>query len=330
MENGLLLWDESVIISALKENARGAERIEGWLILVTEKNCQAGEIIFKKGDIAKSFFQILEGSVEVVLENESGEQILTELADGKFFGEMGLLDYVPRSATVRAGQGGAKVLEIHDEETNVWLREHPEMILQLMKHISSRTRALTKEYDDAWKLLQELRGGAEKNQGMLKRLSRFVSFHRSRKGAERESVESKSRTEAGTLKEGYTRKVNEYPAGTVIFREGEKAHCMYGIHGGRIGIYTGYGTDQQKKLADVYADQFFGEMGMIDDEPRSATAVAEEDGTMLERIEPEDLAEMSKQNPGKLWMIFLHLMDRLRSLTRDFEKVCAELSELQA
>ena len=116
----------------------------------------------------------------------------------------------------------------------------------------------------------------------------------------------------------------------VIFNQGDFAHCMYDITSGSVGVYVGYGTETETQLTVLKAGDFLGEMGLIEVYPRSATAVAEEDGTMLERIEPEDLAEMSKQNPGKLWMIFLHLMDRLRSLTRDFEKVCAELSELQA
>ena len=68
---------------------------------------------------------------------------------------------------------------------------------------------------------------------------------------------------------------------------------------------------------------------MIDGEPRSATAVTLEKDTTIEVIAPEDLEELFEKNPVKVWMIFAHLSNRLRNLTRDFEKVCGELDALK-
>ena len=60
----------------------------------------------------------------------------------------------------------------------------------------------------------------------------------------------------------------------VIFRENDFATVMYDIVSGKVGIFTGYQTDQEKKIAELEAGTFFGEMGMIEFYPRSATAVA--------------------------------------------------------
>src|ERR1700760_4832536 len=58
-------------------------------------------------------------------------------------------------------------------------------------------------------------------------------------------------------------------AGGVIFREGEKADELFVIKSGYVRIKIGNRT-----IADIAADNIFGEMALIDSEPRSATAVA--------------------------------------------------------
>ena len=51
-----------------------------------------------------------------------------------------------------------------------------------------------------------------------------------------------------------------YKKGEIIFREGDPGNCMYDIFWGRVGVYTGYGTPQEKKLAELKTEDFFGEM----------------------------------------------------------------------
>ena len=63
---------------------------------------------------------------------------------------------------------------------------------------------------------------------------------------------------------------------------------------------------------------------MIDQEPRSATAVVEEDGTILESIGPEDLQKLFEVNPLEVDMMMRHLSGRLRRLTLDYARACGE------
>ena len=97
---------------------------------------------------------------------------------------------------------------------------------------------------------------------------------------------------------------------------------MYDIHWGRVGIYSNFGTPQQVELTILSANNFFGEMGMLDHEIRSATAVADEDDTILEIIRAEDLEKLFKTNPIEVDMILCHLSNRLRRLTKDYIAAC--------
>jgi CRP-like cAMP-binding protein len=80
------------------------------------------------------------------------------------------------------------------------------------------------------------------------------------------------------------------------------------------------------KLAELYPNSFFGEAGMLSDEPRSATVVALEDAT-VEIIYEEDLGELLEKNPVKVEMIMNHMSHRLRSLTEQYQAACARVHE---
>jgi hypothetical protein len=71
----------------------------------------AGEVIIRQGDLADHFYVIADGRVEVTQTPASGgqAQVLREEGEGEFFGEIGLLSNVPRTATVTAITDGKLV-----------------------------------------------------------------------------------------------------------------------------------------------------------------------------------------------------------------------------
>ena len=123
------------------------------------------------------------------------------------------------------------------------------------------------------------------------------------------------------------REVISFKKNEVIFKEGDMANCMYDIHFGSVGIFAGYGTENEKKLTELKADDFFGEMGMIEGYPRSATAVALEDDTKVEVITAENFGLYFHQKPAKVLMIMQHMSQRIRSLTNDYLEACRAISE---
>jgi CRP-like cAMP-binding protein len=60
-----------------------------------------------------------------------------------------------------------------------------------------------------------------------------------------------------------------FKAGTTVFREGEEAHELFVIKSGEVRIQIGNRT-----VSELCADHIFGEMALIDNEPRSASVIA--------------------------------------------------------
>ena len=63
---------------------------------------QPGELIFREGDESSDAYWILSGKVEISIETAQGHNVLTTLEEGEIFGEMGMIDDLPRAATARA------------------------------------------------------------------------------------------------------------------------------------------------------------------------------------------------------------------------------------
>jgi len=78
----------------------------------------------------------------------------------------------------------------------------------------------------------------------------------------------------------FTRFGRTYPAGEVLFRDGEAGTEMYVIQSGRVRICKQV-RDIEKTLATLGAGEFFGEMAILNEKPRSATAVVDEDARLL-------------------------------------------------
>lgn len=115
----------------------------------------------------------------------------------------------------------------------------------------------------------------------------------------------------------------------IIFKQGDAADCMYDIVSGKVGIYVNYGTENEKLLTELEAGKFFGEMGIMDSAPRSATAVALEDDTKLEIITADSFSEYVGSNPDKMLVIMKQMSSRIRGLTADYLDACKTVAEMQ-
>ena len=107
----------------------------------------------------------------------------------------------------------------------------------------------------------------------------------------------------------------------VIFREGDNATTMYDILSGKVGIYKNYGAENEQQIIVMEAGQVFGEMGMIEYYPRSATAVALED-TVVEELGESEIRDYFKTKPEKLLQLMKVLSQRVRETTQKYMDVC--------
>lgn len=114
----------------------------------------------------------------------------------------------------------------------------------------------------------------------------------------------------------------KFGKGKVIFAEGVLENFMFDIVSGSVDIYADYGKAAEKKLVTLKEGSIFGEMGMVENQPRSATAVAAE-RCELNKITADEFGEYFKGNPEKAMTVFRSTSHRMRTLTKDYLEVCS-------
>jgi len=99
----------------------------------------AGRFIFHQGDLGTEMFIIHEGKVEILQEDPSGPRQLAVLERGDFFGEMSILEELPRNAGARA-MTDVKIIMIDGATFDSMLRGNPEIGIRIMRKLSRRVR----------------------------------------------------------------------------------------------------------------------------------------------------------------------------------------------
>jgi HD-GYP domain-containing protein (c-di-GMP phosphodiesterase class II)/CRP-like cAMP-binding protein len=173
--------------------------------------------------------------------------------------------------------------------------------------------------DLAWLLDQ----GRQYNYRSTYLLLRSVQEHEDTKRAASGGVEAQKteRRENSTGEENEMGEVTyidvkTYRNGDVIFAEGTESDCMYEVLKGRVGIYKNFGTDDQELIVELSNEDVFGEMGMVEGVPRSATAVSIEPYTEVARITWPILGQYFKTRPSRVVQIMQQTSDRLRRTTK--------------
>jgi CRP-like cAMP-binding protein len=111
----------------------------------------------------------------------------------------------------------------------------------------------------------------------------------------------------------------EFPPGTVIFKEGDVGNEMYVIQSGKINI-TKSSRDQEKLLVTLGPGAFFGEMAIINNKPRSASAVVEESARLLV-IGPKTFDAMIRGNAEIAVRMIKILAQRLQEADEQIENL---------
>ena len=97
-----------------------------------------GRAIVRQGEVGTGFFLIVNGAARVTRDGKK----LVELGPGEFFGELALLDQMPRSATVTA-EGETTCLAIASWDFEQLLQEQPRVAIGLLRGVARRLRELT-------------------------------------------------------------------------------------------------------------------------------------------------------------------------------------------
>jgi CRP/FNR family cyclic AMP-dependent transcriptional regulator len=97
-----------------------------------------------------------------------------------------------------------------------------------------------------------------------------------------------------------------FPAGNVIFRQGENGESMYVVKSGEVDLYI-----HDQLVETVGVDGFFGEVALLGHVPRSGTAKAKTDCTLIP-INERHFLFMVEETPFFALLVLRAMASRLR------------------
>ncbi len=110
----------------------------------------------------------------------------------------------------------------------------------------------------------------------------------------------------------------EHPPGYVICRQGDPGDCCYIVETGEVEVRLRSSPEGELAVAALGVGAFFGEMALLDGEPRSADVVALTSVSLL-ALEREDFVAFLQDHRQALQNLLLLLTTRLRATDHLFE-----------
>jgi CRP-like cAMP-binding protein len=108
-----------------------------------------GDVLFREGDDGEEMFIVQSGRVAIKKKVRDGsEATLAVLEKGDFFGEMALLERLPRSATAEVIDEG-DLIKIDNEIFGDMIKANPEIAIRMLRKYSIRLRETTRQVETA-------------------------------------------------------------------------------------------------------------------------------------------------------------------------------------
>ncbi|MFA6457426.1 MAG: cyclic nucleotide-binding domain-containing protein [Bacteroidota bacterium] len=124
----------------------------------------------------------------------------------------------------------------------------------------------------------------------------------------------------------------QYVKDEFVFYQGDPGLGMYVVEKGKVGIVVVGDDGTQKEVTELSNGDFFGEIALLDESPRSASVVVKEDSSLIGFFRP-DLFEIIEKTPKTGLKIVVKLAEmigeRLRNMNNEFTKLRAELEQLK-
>jgi signal transduction histidine kinase len=124
-----------------------------------------------------------------------------------------------------------------------------------------------------------------------------------------------SSDELATLK-GVTRELS-FAGGAEVFKEGDAGDALYIVGSGQVQISAVIGTGERQVLSCVPPGDMFGELAIIDNQPRSATAMAEVETTVY-KVPSDAMITMLNRSPQFSFSMMREMTQRLREFNRQY------------
>jgi CRP/FNR family cyclic AMP-dependent transcriptional regulator len=236
-----------------------------------------GQSFFAEGETSDRMYLLLEGEASLI----RGKKLIDIVKAGEIFGELAAITQQPRTAAAMA-RGACRVISLDAKQFQRAIQKTPEFALMLMSIMINRLRL------------------ADAMARMTHSLPNWTGKHDSRV-FDRKLVDEL----AGAVSP------QRCPKDKVIMTEGEGGVFFYVVLQGRIAI-----SIQSTVVERVGPGGVFGEMALVDQSPRAASAVAETDCSLL-AINRKDFLALVKTKPAFAVSLLEGLAERLRHMTLD-------------
>lgn len=271
----LLLIERVIILKALGIFSETPEEVLAEVASILEEiEIKAGQTIFRKGDMASCMYIIVDGRVHI----HDRERTLRHLNVGSIFGELAVLDPEPRSASVTAVED-TRLFRLDRDALYELMADHIEVIRGIIRILCRWLRAQDQLETDRVSREEKVQKDLSlKVAETVKRITTKIKRDKFillaiEKVIVLKTVSIFSETSEEVLAEiaSFLEEV-EVKAGETIFEKGDIENCMYIIIDGRVRIHDG-----EQTLTYSGEREIFGELAVLDPEPRSASATASED-----------------------------------------------------
>ncbi len=274
--------------------------------IITEVPLTAGSTIFREGATDRDLKIVRDGTVQITRLTPVGTQVLATLGEGSIFGEVSFLDSLPRSANATALSDGS-LFSLPAKGLDQLVQSNREVAVSLLwgfwQTLADKVRAANAQ-------MSELFGApASQPQG-----AREVGSPGSRVDVAEETKLDILREQGLSAQElrllaKYSRQLS-FPMNALIFSEGDSGDSLFIVVDGSVRISRVVPGMGEECLAILERGEVFGELALIDDQPRSADARAHSSQATVFSISKSLLEEVLSMDPDAA-VQFLGLLCRL-------------------
>ncbi|KAJ3050221.1 hypothetical protein HK097_008814 [Rhizophlyctis rosea] len=232
------------------------------------------DYIVRKGEVGRAMFFILRGIVEVV--SEDGETVINVMDEESFFGEIGVLFSVPRTATCRA-RGRCIILTLTKDALKRAVADNPSAATTIANIAEERFASYMKqkEGDIVIEFGEELKLGMDHSD--LKKIPLFRDC------------------EVGFLHMlTLTLKPVQYRQGSLIIHKDDIASEMFFVVSGTCEVFSEH---DNTVYAEFHPGSFFGEVGVFFQVKRTASVRCTSNQVTLFKLTKKDLDTLLEQYP---------------------------------
>jgi len=218
---------------------------------------QFGQALFEQGDMPDGYYVIAEGTARVLKEGEDGEEV-----------SLNVLGPGAAFGETALMEGTPRTATVRASSALTVLRLDGGVFRALME--------LHPAVAEAFSMSERTR-----------RLNDFLRVHSAFAALDREATQ------------GLLERLEEVQLadGEAAVRQGDASDALYLVQDGRLGVWIQPPDGEARRVRTLHSGEFFGELGLLEGEPRSATVLAEGAVSLL-RLPGEDFDRLVAEHPA--------------------------------